>query len=268
MRALARWYVVAFVASTSCGGRYSITSDAPLGNAGGGASPSAGGTSAGGSPQAGRSGANGGAGAASPSSGGSGMASAAGSVHAGGAASAGTAGKSAGAGAAGSAASDDPLTIGDERPGKIACPGFDSNTLQQQVTLCQSTQQCCVDSGHCVSSSDKCASGRLTCDGNEDCATGEQCCRIDKTTSSCAKSCPGGSIKHWACNGPCSDIDGDGIPDSQDACPVSQREDGKGPLPEDGCGDGDGDGIIDGKDQCPTQLEDGKQPKPADGCPA
>lgn len=52
-------------------------------------------------------------------------------------------------------------------------------------------------------------------------------------------------------------MDGDGIPDTQDACPVEV-----GPAPH-GCPDSDGDGISDGKDPCPSV----KGPPENTGCP-
>jgi outer membrane protein OmpA-like peptidoglycan-associated protein len=65
------------------------------------------------------------------------------------------------------------------------------------------------------------------------------------------------------------DGDGDGIPDATDEC-VTEAEDGKAPLPQDGCkadpNDTDGDGV--GKrDQCPTELENANGYKDDDGCP-
>ena len=53
------------------------------------------------------------------------------------------------------------------------------------------------------------------------------------------------------------DRDGDGIPDSEDACP-----DQPGPKETRGCPDSDGDGIPDHLDKCPTQFG-----SPPDGCP-
>jgi outer membrane protein OmpA-like peptidoglycan-associated protein len=56
---------------------------------------------------------------------------------------------------------------------------------------------------------------------------------------------------------PPPDMDGDGIPDAQDACPVEV-----GPAPH-GCPDSDGDGISDGKDPCPSV----QGPPENTGCP-
>jgi outer membrane protein OmpA-like peptidoglycan-associated protein len=65
------------------------------------------------------------------------------------------------------------------------------------------------------------------------------------------------------------DTDGDGYPDSIDACPT-EKEDGKPPDPTDGCpagSDRDGDGIPDVDDQCPDQAEDKDNIQDEDGCP-
>jgi len=65
------------------------------------------------------------------------------------------------------------------------------------------------------------------------------------------------------------DTDGDGIPDSLDACPTVP-EDHKGPKPDDGCPaptDRDGDGIYDADDKCPDQAEDRDGIADDDGCP-
>lgn len=65
------------------------------------------------------------------------------------------------------------------------------------------------------------------------------------------------------------DTDGDGYPDSVDACPT-EKEDGKPPQPTDGCpasSDRDGDGIPDVEDQCPDKAEDKDGIQDEDGCP-
>jgi OmpA-OmpF porin, OOP family len=65
------------------------------------------------------------------------------------------------------------------------------------------------------------------------------------------------------------DTDGDGFPDSIDACPTI-KEDGKPPNPGDGCpadADRDGDGIPDIEDKCPDVPEDKDGIQDADGCP-
>jgi outer membrane protein OmpA-like peptidoglycan-associated protein len=64
------------------------------------------------------------------------------------------------------------------------------------------------------------------------------------------------------------DHDGDGIPDSVDACP-DDAEDKDGFQDEDGCPDpdNDGDGIADAKDQCPNEPEDKDGFQDDDGCP-
>lgn len=65
------------------------------------------------------------------------------------------------------------------------------------------------------------------------------------------------------------DSDGDGYPDSIDACP-DVKEDGKKPDPTDGCpapADADGDGIPDSKDKCPNEPEDFDGVQDKDGCP-
>lgn len=73
------------------------------------------------------------------------------------------------------------------------------------------------------------------------------------------------------------DTDGDGIPDTSDACPV-QKETVNGYLDTDGCPDtvpdsstnltdSDGDGIIDINDACPTQMETVNGYQDTDGCP-
>jgi outer membrane protein OmpA-like peptidoglycan-associated protein len=65
-----------------------------------------------------------------------------------------------------------------------------------------------------------------------------------------------------------NDRDGDGIPDSVDACP-DEPEDKDGFQDEDGCPDpdNDGDGIPDKLDQCPNDPEDKDGFQDADGCP-
>jgi outer membrane protein OmpA-like peptidoglycan-associated protein len=65
-----------------------------------------------------------------------------------------------------------------------------------------------------------------------------------------------------------NDRDGDGIPDSVDACP-DDPEDKDGFQDEDGCPDpdNDGDGIPDAKDQCPNEPEDKDGFQDDDGCP-
>jgi outer membrane protein OmpA-like peptidoglycan-associated protein len=64
------------------------------------------------------------------------------------------------------------------------------------------------------------------------------------------------------------DRDGDGIPDSRDACP-DEPEDKDGFQDEDGCPDpdNDGDGIPDAQDKCPDDPEDKDGFQDADGCP-
>lgn len=65
------------------------------------------------------------------------------------------------------------------------------------------------------------------------------------------------------------DTDGDGYPDSVDACPT-EKEDGKPPQATDGCpggSDRDGDGIPDVDDQCPDKAEDKDKIQDEDGCP-
>jgi hypothetical protein len=65
-----------------------------------------------------------------------------------------------------------------------------------------------------------------------------------------------------------NDRDGDGIPDSVDACP-DEPEDKDGFQDEDGCPDldNDGDGIPDDKDKCPNEPEDKDGFQDEDGCP-
>jgi len=65
-----------------------------------------------------------------------------------------------------------------------------------------------------------------------------------------------------------NDRDGDGIPDSVDACP-DEPEDKDGFQDEDGCPDldNDGDGIPDKDDQCPNDPEDKDGFQDTDGCP-
>ena len=64
------------------------------------------------------------------------------------------------------------------------------------------------------------------------------------------------------------DRDGDGIPDSADACP-DEPEDKDGFQDEDGCPDpdNDGDGIPDSRDKCPNEPEDKDGFQDEDGCP-
>jgi OOP family OmpA-OmpF porin len=68
---------------------------------------------------------------------------------------------------------------------------------------------------------------------------------------------------------PDKDTDGDGFPDSIDACP-NEPEDGLDPNPGDGCpitADRDGDGIPDIRDKCPEEPEDKDGIQDEDGCP-
>ncbi|MEQ9073037.1 MAG: thrombospondin type 3 repeat-containing protein [Sandaracinaceae bacterium] len=64
------------------------------------------------------------------------------------------------------------------------------------------------------------------------------------------------------------DTDGDGVTDSQDACPAD-AEDEDGWEDEDGCPelDNDGDGIPDADDPCPDDAEDLDEFEDEDGCP-
>jgi len=65
-----------------------------------------------------------------------------------------------------------------------------------------------------------------------------------------------------------NDKDGDGIPDSVDACP-EEAEDKDGFQDEDGCADpdNDGDGIADADDACANEAEDKDGFQDSDGCP-
>jgi outer membrane protein OmpA-like peptidoglycan-associated protein len=65
-----------------------------------------------------------------------------------------------------------------------------------------------------------------------------------------------------------ADRDGDGIPDSADACP-DEPEDKDGFQDEDGCPDPDNDrdGIPDTADRCPNEPEDKDGFQDEDGCP-
>jgi outer membrane protein OmpA-like peptidoglycan-associated protein len=65
-----------------------------------------------------------------------------------------------------------------------------------------------------------------------------------------------------------ADEDGDGVGDSDDACPA-EIEDGLPPQPNDGCvaPDPDRDGVPAAADRCPDAKEDRLFPKSADGCP-
>ncbi len=64
------------------------------------------------------------------------------------------------------------------------------------------------------------------------------------------------------------DNDADGISDSKDACP-SLKEDKDGFEDDDGCpeNDNDKDGIMDNNDKCPDQAETFNKFKDDDGCP-
>jgi outer membrane protein assembly factor BamB len=65
---------------------------------------------------------------------------------------------------------------------------------------------------------------------------------------------------------PPADSDGDGVPDSQDACPnlPANTLNGCPPVGPPGGSDSDGDGILDAVDACPSQPAPGS----ANGCPA
>ncbi|MCX5745184.1 MAG: OmpA family protein, partial [Proteobacteria bacterium] len=64
------------------------------------------------------------------------------------------------------------------------------------------------------------------------------------------------------------DLDGDGLPDSVDAC-TDEPEDKDGFEDDDGCPDPDNDqdGIPDAEDRCPNEAEDKDGFQDADGCP-
>jgi len=64
------------------------------------------------------------------------------------------------------------------------------------------------------------------------------------------------------------DTDGDGIPDSADAC-VVEPEDRDGYLDDDGCPepDNDLDTVLDLADKCPNEAEDPDSFEDEDGCP-
>jgi len=65
-----------------------------------------------------------------------------------------------------------------------------------------------------------------------------------------------------------SDLDEDGISDSEDSCP-NEKEDFDGFKDYDGCADldNDDDGILDINDECPDKAEDFDGFKDNDGCP-
>lgn len=67
---------------------------------------------------------------------------------------------------------------------------------------------------------------------------------------------------------PAPDADGDGIPDSEDAC-VQVSEDADGFEDSDGCPDtdNDGDDVPDVDDSCPDEPEDRDDFHDSDGCP-
>jgi len=68
----------------------------------------------------------------------------------------------------------------------------------------------------------------------------------------------------------CADLDndGDGIPDTADACP-NDAEDRDGFADADGCPDpdNDADGLVDARDLCPDHSEDRDGFQDLDGCP-
>ena len=250
------------VVLAACGGRGSINGDAPVGSGGtsGQVAPSSGGAPVSVPPHHG--------GQSARDGGSPGIISAGGAIssHGGGSGVAGTGGVS-GTGTAGSPTKDEPGTIGNEAVGRVECWG-PPDGVKQSLTVCDAPQQCCAATHQCLSIADTCAFGRQSCDGDEDCAAGSHCCRDATATFSCQAACTSGSIRHLPCNGECSDFDNDGVPDRVDLCPTSEREDGRGPLTDDGCRDTDADGVRDDLDGCPGKLEDGKGPKPNDGCPA
>lgn len=68
------------------------------------------------------------------------------------------------------------------------------------------------------------------------------------------------------------DTDGDGIPDSEDQCPLEAEDldgnaDSDGCPEEEPCADGDADGICDEVDACPLVAEDVDGVEDTDGCP-
>jgi hypothetical protein len=62
------------------------------------------------------------------------------------------------------------------------------------------------------------------------------------------------------------DSDGDGVPDTEDACPKEKGEKRADPKTN-GCPDRDGDGVPDNVDRCPDQAEDKDGFEDDDGCP-
>jgi outer membrane protein OmpA-like peptidoglycan-associated protein len=64
------------------------------------------------------------------------------------------------------------------------------------------------------------------------------------------------------------DTDGDGLPDSEDACPT-EAEDFDDFEDSDGCpeADNDNDGVLDADDKCPADKEDKDGFQDSDGCP-
>jgi len=157
---------------------------------------------------------------------------------------------------------DDPMTLGDDRPGWVQCRGSYDAAGNQITVSCPSPKICCDRTATCVSDASQCSGTNVSnCDGNEDCPAAQSCC-----VGQCASKCTNRKIHHIACGGPCGDADGDWIPDAVDTCIISQFEDGNGPFPEDGCSDYDGDGVRDGLDKCPKEMENGLPPKPDDGC--
>jgi hypothetical protein len=160
---------------------------------------------------------------------------------------------------------DDPTTLGDERAGYIECRTRFLGPSPTPANLCAPGETCCIESGTCERTASSCRIAQV-CDGDEDCAAGERCCRRGFV---CSPKCTPeeNRIEHLSCLGPCGDADLDGIPDLADRCPFSQSEDGIGPLSRDGCRDDDADGVRNDDDLCPDKAEDGLPPKPSDGCP-
>jgi hypothetical protein len=165
---------------------------------------------------------------------------------------------------------DDPLTIGDERAGWVQCWGEAPGVSAK----CQFPEGCRPgfgDPGVCELDGGAKPDPFAICDGEEDCPTGELCCRSASGQGAfCGGTCPRGIIVHLACGSPslvCGDYDADGIPNDLDVCIVIGSEDGRGPFPADGCQDTDADGVDNFSDQCPVDLESGLPPKPKDGCP-
>jgi Ca2+-binding RTX toxin-like protein len=151
------------------------------------------------------------------------------------------------------------LTTPDPRLLTVALGGTGSGTITGSGINCPGTCSKSYADGAQVTLTATPAAGSIFTGWGGDCAGTGPC----TTTMSAARSV----TANFA-----ADADGDGIPDSSDACP--NQSDLSAPRnPRTGCpaaavADADGDGIPDASDACPIVSDLGAPRSPRNGCPA